>query len=732
MVATSLVAPAAIASLTTTAVTTLQAAPASALPVRTFVVAGDAPTRTGLGSGAWGFHGADFSQLRGIITSSANFGPNGTVKTASFTIGDPIATISDQSLAGVDVFFSGAIEGSASFGYTVAEQQALQRFVARGGMLVLNVNSDTWNTASYLGVSVRTSAIYEANSSHEGAAIGGSGRYAAGNPDTNTAAPSIPVSTHPIIQGPFGNVASFQNWHTVTAFNEGSLPSGAQVLARLTYSCTPQASAKCQTTAPPTTTTGATTTTAAGPTTTTTPPVPDLPYNNSFSNAPTLALVQPVVSGFSRSGAIILTSDVDTFSNHATADDPSTPLQDETEVYANPMLAGNELLAKNTFAYIANQLSDGYTPLTTPVRVLSTRDGINAVPGAVAGGTTRTLKLTDANGIPAYATAVALNVTVTNPTAASFVSVYPEGQYAIGQTPATSNLNFNPGQTIANMVVVNLPSNGSGRLTFFNEQGNADILADVVGYFSPGSGDRFNPTTVPDRVLDTRGGNQLGAKAPRSVQITGAGQGFVPAGATAVVLNVTAVNNTAGGYLSVYPGDQVTVPNASNINFVPGKVIPNLVVARLSSSGSITIYNDAGTTDVLVDVLGYFVSGSGGGSFGAVNPSRILDTRTGVGAAAEMVGPRGSIELTVLGQGGVPATNVRTVLLNVTAAGPTAESFITVWPDGARTQTSNLNTTAGQNIPNLVLAKVGTDGKVRLYNDNGSVHLLADVVGYFS
>jgi hypothetical protein len=55
-----------------------------------------------------------------------------------------------------------------------------------------------------------------------------------------------------------------------------------------------------------------------------------------------------------------------------------------------------------------------------------------------------------------------------------------------------------------------------------------------------------------------------------------------------------------------------------------------------------------------------------------------------------------------------------------------------VWPEGIRTETSNLNTKAGENIPNLVLARVGADGKVRLYNDNGSVHLLADVVGYFS
>ena len=716
VITTSLIAPAALVSVATTVGTTIAAAPAGALAVRTFVVSGDDPSRTGAGSGAWGFHGVDYSQLRSIITSSANFGPAGIVKTASFSIGTPVLSASDASLAGVDVFFSGAIQS----GYTADEDQALIRFVNRGGMLILNANSQEWNTAGAYGFTAKDpQAIYEPGS-HAGGGASGSGV------ETNAYAapqPSQATGSHPILQGPFGTVTTFQNWHTVTAFTV--VPAGAQTLATLTYACgggIPFCSGPAAPPPPPTSTTATTTTLVP-------PPAPEHAYNQSFAGQSTLAVIPPSVVGGVRRGAVIVTSDVDTYSNHATPDDPSTPLVDESEIYANPMLTGNEILAKNTFAYIANQLTDGYVSLASPTRIMSTRDGVGVTQAKVTAGGTRTLQVTGTAGIPSSATAVALNVTVTNATLASFVSVFPTGSVASGTTPNTSNLNFSANQTIPNMVIVQLPA--SGQLTFFNESGSVDILADAVGYYTQGGGDRFNAVT-PDRVLDTRGGAPFAAKVPRQVQVTGAGLGTVPAGATAVVLNVTSVNNTTGGFLTVYPGDAGSPPNASNLNFVPGLVIPNLVISKLSPTGTINIYNDAGTTDVVVDVLGYFVATSGGGSFGPLTPIRVLDTRSGLGGTTGPVGADGTITLTVRGVGGVPASGVRTVILNVTAAAPTSDSFITVWPEGTRPNASNLNTTAGKNIPNLVVAAIGADGKVRLFNKNGSVHLIADVMGYYS
>ncbi|MDP9071103.1 MAG: hypothetical protein M3N68_07425 [Actinomycetota bacterium] len=116
----------------------------------------------------------------------------------------------------------------------------------------------------------------------------------------------------------------------------------------------------------------------------------------------------------------------------------------------------------------------------------------------------------------------------------------------------------------------------------------------------------------------------------------------------------------------------------------------------------------------------------------ALTPARILDTRSGQGAPAAAVGPGATVALTVTGRGGVPATGVSAVVMNVTVTQPSAPSYLTAWPAGQpRPTASNLNYLAGQTVPNLVVAKVGTGGGVSLYNAAGSTHVVADVVGWF-
>ncbi|MEZ5208146.1 MAG: hypothetical protein R2690_14500 [Acidimicrobiales bacterium] len=72
------------------------------------------------------------------------------------------------------------------------------------------------------------------------------------------------------------------------------------------------------------------------------------------------------------------------------------------------------------------------------------------------------------------------------------------------------------------------------------------------------------------------------------------------------------------------------------------------------------------------------------------------------------------------------------MVLNVTAVGATAPSHVTAWPNGVSMPVaSNLNFSTGQTIPNLVVVGIGSGGQIRLFNNAGSVHLIADVVGYF-
>jgi hypothetical protein len=129
-----------------------------------------------------------------------------------------------------------------------------------------------------------------------------------------------------------------------------------------------------------------------------------------------------------------------------------------------------------------------------------------------------------------------------------------------------------------------------------------------VGYYRPGAGSRFYPI-LPTRVLDTRDGNGLsGLFQPQQVRTLAVGGRVgtnVPAAATGVVANVTVTDASAQSLLTVYPGD-VPKPNASNLNFLPWQTVPNLVAVGLAPDGTVKIYNDQGTVNVVADVTGFF------------------------------------------------------------------------------------------------------------------------------
>jgi hypothetical protein len=253
----------------------------------------------------------------------------------------------------------------------------------------------------------------------------------------------------------------------------------------------------------------------------------------------------------------------------------------------------------------------------------------------------------------------------------------------------------------------------------------------------PGTGAGAPYTAVPPtRILDTRPNNGVGPDGTKSVKVTGVGG--VPANADAVIMNVTATEPTADGFITVYPAGTAK-PTASNLNFVAGQNIANLVTAKVGTGGQVNIYNFAGTTHVLFDVVGYFPAGGGatalsasaaqGGEFVPLSPARILDTRSGSGP----LGPNSSLDLQVTGSGGVPATGVAAVVMNVTGTNTTAPGFLTAWPTGqTRQTTSTLNFVAGQSVPNLAVVPIGTGGKVSIFNFDGNTDVIADVVGYYT
>ena len=380
----------------------------------------------------------------------------------------------------------------------------------------------------------------------------------------------------------------------------------------------------------------------------------------------------------------------------------------------------------------------------TPERVLDTRAGakVGSPTGAAAA---LEVPLLGKGGLPATGVAaVSLNVTVTeseNPAVGGgFVTVFP-----CGVRPDASNLNFVAGQTVPNAVIA--PVSSTGTVCFY-VYGVAHLLADVSGYFPTGSD--FT-TLTPARVLDTRAGGKVGSASggAAAFELSVLGKGGLPtSGIGAVALNVTAAEaenpTVGGGYVTVYPCG--TRPDASNLNFVAGQTVPNLVIAPVSATGTVCFYV-YGTAHLLADVSGYFATGS---SFVSLTPSRLLNTRftTKVGNAA---GTGTVLELSVLGHAGLPGTAAAPVVipdapplfaggpvigalaLNVTVTDSedpaVGGGYVTVFPCGTRPEASNLNFVAGQTIANAVIAPVSATGRICFYV-YGTANLLADVSGY--
>jgi hypothetical protein len=353
----------------------------------------------------------------------------------------------------------------------------------------------------------------------------------------------------------------------------------------------------------------------------------------------------------------------------------------------------------------------GYTAVT-PDRLMDTRDGLGGP--MLTGGVARSLQVSGRGGVPVSgAIAVVLNVTVTQPAAAGFVTVWPTG---VGR-PLASNLNMVAGATVPNLVTVGL---GTGGQVDLFSSADAHLVVDVVGWYASG----LVPVT-PGRLMDTReglGGVVLGPGETRELQVAGR-EGVPATGALAVALNVTVVEPTGAGFLTVWPSS--TRPTASSLNFVAGRTVANAVLVGIGADGKVRLFNSSGTTHVVVDVAGWFDSG-----FSAAVPDRLMDTREGLGGP--VLGAGETRELLVVGRNGVPATGVAAVALNVTATQPSSSPFVTVWPAGvARPTASNLNVVAGQTVPNAVVVGVGTDGKINLFNSAGTTHLIVDVTGWY-
>jgi Pro-kumamolisin, activation domain/Putative Ig domain len=390
----------------------------------------------------------------------------------------------------------------------------------------------------------------------------------------------------------------------------------------------------------------------------------------------------------------------------------------------------------------------GYQALV-PVRICDTRtSGAGVVANQcdshghspLSTGGVLTLTVAGAAGVPANAGAVVLHVTATGTNAASYLTVWPTGQ----AQPTAANLNWTAGQTVPNLVETGVGT--GGQVSVFNYSGSADVIVDLQGYVAAAGG-LFVPLT-PTRVCDTRlaqPGNQcnqngtaagtLGAGKSREINVV---NGFgVPSGATAVELNVTVTTTSAAGYLDIWP-DGTSQPLASSLNWAAGQTISNRVITAVSGAGNIDIFNANGTTDVVVDLGGYFAPAAVGSGYFPVTPSRICDTRAiGAGVASNPCNSSGPGTLAAGHSLSLTGFNpsITAVVVNVTVTDTAGAGFLTVFPGNSATVplAADITWAAHQTIGNLVVANLGTTGALDIFNGStGSADVIVDIEGYYS
>jgi hypothetical protein len=246
-----------------------------------------------------------------------------------------------------------------------------------------------------------------------------------------------------------------------------------------------------------------------------------------------------------------------------------------------------------------------------PARIVDTRHSLGLA-ASLTSRVAQTFKVTGQGGVPAGATAVTGNVTVTNQTSGGFVYVGPDAANA----PTSSTLNFPVGDNRANGVTVTLGKGGTLSVTYIASvlgTYTTDVIFDVSGYFTDdATGASFHALT-PARILDTRHGvGAVGVFFNRSARTFAvAGQWPVPADAIAVTGNLTVTGQRFRGYLYTGPV-AMDEPTSSTLNFPIGDDRANGVTAALGDGGNLSVtyvasaLGDSYYANVIFDVGGYY------------------------------------------------------------------------------------------------------------------------------
>jgi hypothetical protein len=426
---------------------------------------------------------------------------------------------------------------------------------------------------------------------------------------------------------------------------------------------------------------------------------------------------------------------------------------------ALPFQIGDELSAGARTGYLAGQVANvqtwnqalpppaapsqaSYHYSMTPTRVMDTRSGLGGTTGPVAADSTTALQIAGNStaGIPATGvTAVALDLTLLSPSGDGFVTVYADGS----QQPITSSTNYVTGQTVTNYQIV--PVGPDGKIDLYNstpDGSTAQLIVDVTGYFdttyNSATAQTYHPLASAVRALNTENGTGTaeGALADGktiSLQVTGANG--IPSDATAVALNLTVAGQSNSGFLEAYAtGSAPSADTALTYGTIDVASLAGDV--PIGTGGTITISNQGGnnaSTQVIGDITGYYTTDTTGETYYAVSPTRLVDTRIGIGGSTGALTSDGYYTINTSTVDALTTASNPTLVTNLTVTQGSGDGDMIVYPyNTTQPVSSNINWNTAQTVANLAFTHTGS-GQITVYNaSTGSVQLVVDCSGFFA
>ncbi|MEV6303418.1 ricin-type beta-trefoil lectin domain protein [Actinoplanes sp. NPDC051861] len=384
---------------------------------------------------------------------------------------------------------------------------------------------------------------------------------------------------------------------------------------------------------------------------------------------------------------------------------------------------GHGLLALGTPDLTEAPATSGYTPLQLPRRLIDTSTPTGGHQRAFTAGEVFTLPISD---LPGDVTAVAVNLTGWSADRTN-LSLYRD----VDSDSGNPTLEVEPNGKRTTMAIV--PVSAARTIAIRNNAGSANLNIDLLGYFSRAGAGNYTPKDSPQRILDTRtttGGHNAPFAAAEAFTLPVRGVAGVPENATAVLVNLTAAENSAATFLGVYPQTQPSV--LATLETPANSQRSNLALTGIGDDGAIRIRNQYGRTAVTVDLLGWFAAGTGARYVPLTRAAKILDTRSGTGVPVGAVGHEGIASLSVSDVAGVPR-DVTAPVLSVAGSADGTGGLSFSPPERGFSGTVDLRGLQSQlTVSGLTVPRSGPTGKIRIRNTAGATHVTAAVTGYFT